>query len=49
MARRLESIGVDADGALDLADAKRIAEIRKQADLVMTYPTTKAIKKAGAL
>ena len=48
MATRPERIGVDADGALDLADAKRIAEIRKQADLMLTHPTTKAIKKVGA-
>ncbi|MGC1415571.1 MAG: hypothetical protein WA817_09835 [Candidatus Acidiferrum sp.] len=48
MATRLERIRIDADGALDLADAKRIAEIRKQADLMLTHPTTKRIKKAGA-
>ncbi len=51
MATRLERIGIDADGdgALDLADVKRSVEIRKQADLMLTHPTTKAIKKAGAL
>lgn len=49
MAPRLERIGVEADGALDLADAKRIVEIRKQADLMLPHPTIKAIKKAGAL
>ena len=50
MATRLERIAVDADGdgALDLADAKRIVEIRKQADLMLPHPTTKAIKKVGA-
>jgi hypothetical protein len=49
MATRLERIGVDADGAPDPADMKRIEEIRPQPDLVMTHPTTKAIKKVGAL
>jgi hypothetical protein len=34
-------------GALDPADQKRIDDIRKQIDVVLTHPTTKAIKKAG--